>query len=68
MELTVAPLVGAWIEILINVVELKRDKNVAPLVGAWIEIQMINCQKENYHVAPLVGAWIEIFSFPLFFY
>ena len=33
----VAPLVGAWIEILILVV-LAVACNVAPLVGAWIEI------------------------------
>ena len=33
----VAPLVGAWIEISVDV---KHDKKngVAPLVGAWIEI------------------------------
>ena len=33
----VAPLVGAWIEILILVLTY-TDISVAPLVGAWIEI------------------------------
>ena len=37
METIVAPLVGAWIEILANMA--KPDPfGVAPLVGAWIEI------------------------------
>ena len=36
----VAPLVGAWIEIL--QIKIKADaNNVAPLVGAWIEINII---------------------------
>ena len=34
---TVAPLVGAWIEI-IDVISSFRNCFVAPLVGAWIEI------------------------------
>ena len=33
----VAPLVGAWIEIL-DVLATYKDEIVAPLVGAWIEI------------------------------
>ena len=33
----VAPLVGAWIEIL-NGKIYYRENSVAPLVGAWIEI------------------------------
>ena len=33
----VAPLVGAWIEMLNGSAEL-TSKHVAPLVGAWIEI------------------------------
>ena len=36
---TVAPLVGAWIEIIIIGCQLKNF-TVAPLVGAWIEIKM----------------------------
>ena len=35
----VAPLVGAWIEIIIAIAMPKIAK-VAPLVGAWIEIQI----------------------------
>ena len=35
--LTVAPLVGAWIEIMMYDTMSKEDI-VAPLVGAWIEI------------------------------
>ena len=40
LPLQVAPLVGAWIEIM----EKKQEKNnihVAPLVGAWIEISVL---------------------------
>ena len=33
----VAPLVGAWIEILLKL-DPKNTELVAPLVGAWIEI------------------------------
>ena len=36
-RLSVAPLVGAWIEI-IKPSNSKSRANVAPLVGAWIEI------------------------------
>ena len=56
---SVAPLVGAWIEILMEVIEI-RQKKVAPLVGAWIEIQMHLWSLEILIVAPLVGAWIEM--------
>ena len=34
---TVAPLVGAWIEILVYITAIDPQL-VAPLVGAWIEI------------------------------
>ena len=62
--LSVAPLVGAWIEI--NYEKSAQEATyVAPLVGAWIEIDTL-CQ---YHlpgkVAPLVGAWIEIWQYSL---
>ena len=33
----VAPLAGAWIEIMMNLI-LRLQKYVAPLAGAWIEI------------------------------
>ena len=58
-ESPVAPLVGAWIEIVYAQIEWAIDI-VAPLVGAWIEISNIISIKNDYSVAPLVGAWIEI--------
>ena len=36
-KIAVAPLVGAWIEIL-AILSLDNGSQVAPLVGAWIEI------------------------------
>ena len=56
---SVAPLVGAWIEIG-KVAEKDCDRDVAPLVGAWIEIIEEVVHIMNVEVAPLVGAWIEI--------
>ena len=59
---SVAPLVGAWIEIpdvFINSAFIA----VAPLVGAWIEISMKVMCCESSTVAPLVGAWIEILRY-----
>ena len=38
--MVVAPLVGAWIEILILVLTY-TNISVAPLVGAWIEIKSL---------------------------
>ena len=55
----VAPLVGAWIEILILII-VAVFFLVAPLVGAWIEILMEVIEIRQKKVAPLVGAWIEI--------
>ena len=55
----VAPLAGAWIEILFLLLSCVNIM-VAPLAGAWIEIHMeTNCTKPC-RVAPLAGAWIEI--------
>ena len=56
---TVAPLVGAWIEIRDSELCCKCD-SVAPLVGAWIEIISSLTPRHPSAVAPLVGAWIEI--------
>ena len=55
----VAPLAGAWIEI------LRKHKEtplvvVAPLAGAWIEIKSVAAKNEMSGVAPLAGAWIEM--------
>ena len=57
---TVAPLVGAWIEIS-NVILVVLLYLVAPLVGAWIEICWNSFLYDLVPVAPLVGAWIEIY-------
>ena len=57
--MTVAPLVGAWIEIH-NYQVVKNLHPVAPLVGAWIEMQFVYRWYNVFIVAPLVGAWIEI--------
>ena len=56
---TVAPLVGAWIEISILLSTFVNGV-VAPLVGAWIEIDALWLPTLSLLVAPLVGAWIEI--------
>ena len=59
-KIAVAPLVGAWIEILI-LSPAYSYLVVAPLVGAWIEIIAgISSGASSRSVAPLVGAWIEI--------
>ena len=58
-ECDVAPLVGAWIEILPSGTH-ELIKIVAPLVGAWIEISAFGFSTTQENVAPLVGAWIEI--------
>ena len=55
----VAPLVGAWIEIVKKPI-VGKILTVAPLVGAWIEIAGKGCCGAVLLVAPLVGAWIEI--------
>ena len=55
----VAPLVGAWIEIIAKLYKYVPIV-VAPLVGAWIEILTKELLPLLVVVAPLVGAWIEI--------
>ncbi len=59
-NIAVAPLVGAWIEI-IRHLTICYTAYVAPLVGAWIEIVADNAIDLLSNVAPLVGAWIEMF-------
>ena len=58
--MTVAPLVGAWIEIYVDLDAAKDGYGVAPLVGAWIEIDHKGYYCSTCAVAPLVGAWIEM--------
>ena len=55
----VAPLAGAWIEIMITCQKIECIK-VAPLAGAWIEIFTRKNSPCSLSVAPLAGAWIEI--------
>ena len=59
MAVTVAPFVGAWIEIAALEAQLEAE-DVAPFVGAWIEIHSFVVFKQHHFVAPFVGAWIEI--------
>ena len=57
--MSVAPLVGAWIEMTTLGVNSPLQA-VAPLVGAWIEMARLRSSGLSDPVAPLVGAWIEI--------
>ena len=59
----VAPLMGAWIEILMKSSNSGVNK-VAPLMGAWIEMPLSLVSDLAGAVAPLMGAWIEITTFP----
>ena len=45
-KIAVAPLVGAWIEILFSDVS-RMIFDVAPLVGAWIEIVTVSPKTAN---------------------
>ena len=56
---SVAPLMGAWIEIAIAK-PVFATMGVAPLMGAWIEIIETMKTPVAQKVAPLMGAWIEI--------
>ena len=62
-SLFVAPLAGAWIEILDHRSSLSVT-SVAPLAGAWIEINIHLLTPSFLSVAPLAGAWIEIVVMP----
>ena len=57
---SVAPHVGAWIEIYFLASPAKGGCPVAPHVGAWIEIVILVLPLTAGYVAPHVGAWIEI--------
>ncbi len=59
ISLSVAPHVGAWIEIKVDVSN-QQEPWVAPHVGAWIEIDTYGSAHNDHNVAPHVGAWIEI--------
>ena len=62
MFTAVAPLAGAWIEIM-SKVSISCVSAVAPLAGAWIEIAIADPLTNMRSVAPLAGAWIEIDKF-----
>ena len=57
--MSVAPYLGAWIEIL-NLVHFVLYIIVAPYLGAWIEIFLKWSERLFLFVAPYLGAWIEI--------
>ena len=50
-KIAVAPLVGAWIEMM-NSRALCSRRLVAPLVGAWIEINNCHVQRVAYASLP----------------
>ncbi len=58
VKIAVAPLTGAWIEIVLLVPWMNLVW-VAPLTGAWIEIRYWKRLETFLIVAPLTGAWIE---------
>ena len=58
-EEPVAPLAGAWIE-MISVPHNTTFYYVAPLAGAWIEMLQSGLDTFSTIVAPLAGAWIEM--------
>ena len=59
-EDVVAPLAGAWIEIIYTGRKIYQ-RDVAPLAGAWIEMNTHRQKQMWICVAPLAGAWIEIY-------
>ena len=56
----VAPFVGVWIEINLNIGINTGGYIVAPFVGVWIEITLSATLSAGNYVAPFVGVWIEI--------
>ena len=58
--LLVAPFMGAWIEIVLGLIEHRPHQTVAPFMGAWIEIKGYKTKTGKSFVAPFMGAWIEI--------
>ena len=55
----VAPLAGAWVEMLSHIYDSTKAL-VAPLAGAWVEIAICLIEVLSLSVAPLAGAWVEI--------
>ena len=63
-KIAVAPLVGAWIEIMRGGISKCPARSHALSQSAWIEIRHLCGQIVYGRVAPLVGAWIEICLWP----
>ena len=59
---TVAPLTGAWIETLPQLLDPREMVAVAPLTGAWIETHKLLYNDHATYAAPPTGAWIETFG------
>ena len=55
----VAPLVGAWIEIMITWVDLEWVRSL-PSWERGLKLSIVISHTSLQGVAPLVGAWIEI--------
>ena len=60
----VAPLVGAWIEIVIAV-SISDNVCVAPLVGAWIEIKKIYEPNIEDVSLPLWERGLKFLAYPI---
>ena len=58
-KIAVAPLVGAWIEILLPVRKTQRSWSL-PSWERGLKYQINIDASVDLRVAPLVGAWIEI--------
>ena len=59
---TVAPLVGAWIEIPMHQAHLASGFPSLPLWERGLKFSFLLGVEMSVRVAPLVGAWIEIIS------
>ena len=59
---TVAPLVGAWIEIPMHQAHLASGFPSLPLWERGLKFSFLLGVEMSVRVAPLVGAWIEIYA------
>ena len=57
---TVAPLVGAWIEIVTEVEQWLKAERSLPSWERGLKFPNCSTPAKSPFVAPLVGAWIEI--------
>ena len=64
LQIPVAPLVGAWIEIFLSA-GTSIPSSVAPLVGAWIEMYSVRCLRIRWMASlPLWERGLKSYSFP----